>query len=199
MTKEIEKSIAAHHDAKLAAELVAAYEEVKRNFYQGGHRLNAVEGGRFCEAAFRVLEERLDGQFTPLGRQLDTVALSRRLANTAFGAFPDSIRLHIPRSLRVVYDIRNNRNAAHLADGIDPNLQDATIVVAVVDWVLAEFVRIYHGASPDEAQRIVEGLVTRKVPAIEEFDGFLKVLKPSLKASDFSTCLLYTSPSPRDS
>ena len=30
--------------------------------------------------------------------------------------------------LRVVYDIPNKRDAAHLTDGIDPNVQDVTIV-----------------------------------------------------------------------
>jgi hypothetical protein len=46
------------------------------------------------------------------------------------GSAPDSIRLHIPRTFRVIYDIRNKRDAAHLGDGIDPNLQDSTLVSA---------------------------------------------------------------------
>jgi hypothetical protein len=93
--------------------------------------------------------------------------------------------------LRVVYDIRNNRDAAHLAEGIDANLQDATLVVSVLDWVLAEFVRLYHGVPANEAQKIVDGLVARKVPAIQDFDGFLKVLKPDLKASEYVLLVLY--------
>jgi hypothetical protein len=88
--------------------------------------------------------------------------------------YSDSIRLHIPRAIRVVYDIRNKRDAAHLADDIDPNLQDATLVISNLDWILAEFIRLYHNVSADEAQKIIEGLVARKVPVIEDFDGFLK-------------------------
>jgi hypothetical protein len=104
---------------------------------------------------------------------------------------PDSVRFHIPRALRVVYDIRNKRDAAHLGDGIDPNLQDGTLVVAVLDWVLAEFVRLYHRVPANEAQRIVEALVSRKAPAIEDFNGFLKVLNPALSAGDHILLLLY--------
>ena len=44
-------------DATLVDELLLSYEEAKRNFHLGGHRLNAVEGGRFCEAAFRILQQ----------------------------------------------------------------------------------------------------------------------------------------------
>jgi hypothetical protein len=86
--------------------------------------------------------------------------------------------------LRVVYDIRNTRDAAHLADNIDPNLQDATLVVSVLDWILAEFVRLHHNVSPDEAQKLVEELVTRVAPVVQDFSGFLKLLNPNLGATD---------------
>src|SRR5688572_19963302 len=135
----------------IVAELLDAHAEAKHNFYLGGLRLSAVEGGRFCEAAFRALEELAGRPKTPLGKQLDTDKLISALANLSTTSHPDAIRLHIPRSLRVVYDIRNKRDAAHLADGIDPNLQDATLVVSVLDWVLSELVRLVHNVSPNEA------------------------------------------------
>ena len=94
-------------------------------------------------------------------------------------------------SLRVVYDIRNKRNAAHLADGIDPNIQDATLVIGVLDWVLAELIRIYHLVDAGEASRIVDDLIEKKSPIIQDFDGFLKILDPKLKASDCCLVLLY--------
>lgn len=178
-------------DAKLVDELLDAYEEAKSNYYLGGLRLSAVEGGRFCEAAFRLLQQRAFGTFAPLGQQLNTDQLLQRLTNTPIGSQPDSVRLHMPRALRVVYDVRNNRDAAHLADGIDPNLQDATLVVGVLDWALAEFVRLHHKVSPNEAQRMVEDVVTRQAPVVQDFDGFLKVLRPDLTASPRCLVLLY--------
>lgn len=177
-------------DPTLVDELLVAYEEAKSTFYLGGLRLSAVEGGRFCEVAFRILQQQSWGTFDPLGRQLDTDRLIRDLANLPDGSMPDSVRLHIPRSMRVVYDIRNKRDAAHLGDGIDPNVQDATLVIGVLDWTLAEFVRLHHNVSPEEAQRLVEDLVTRRAPIIQDFDGFLKVLRP-LKASPHCLVLLY--------
>ena len=140
MLDTIRLGLAKTHDKKLVDELLEAYVEAKRNFYLGGLRLSAVEGGRFCEAAFRILEEATTGKFTPLGQQLDVEKLRERLANLPSGTHSDSIRLHIPRALRVVYDIRNKRDTAHLADNIDPNLQDSSLVVYSLDWVLAEFV-----------------------------------------------------------
>jgi len=178
-------------DPKLVDELLAAYSEAKHNFYLGGLRLSEVEGGRFCEAAFRLLEQIALGKFTALGRVLDTEKLIKQLQDLPRGTCADSVRIHIPRALRVIYDIRNNRDAAHLADGIDPNTQDATLVMANLDWVLAELIRIYHGVSAENAQDIIERLVTRKAPAVEDFDGFLKVLKPKLQVSDYALLTLF--------
>lgn len=193
MLQTVRKGLVASLDAGLTDELLAAYQEAKRNFYLGGLRLSAVEGGRFCEAAFRILQQRTTGNFDALGKQVDSDALIKRLANIPAVDQPESVRLHIPRALRVVYDIRNKRDNAHLADGIDPNLQDASLVVAVLDWVLAEFVRLYHSVTPNEARNMVEDIVTRIAPAVEDFDGFLKVLRTNLGASDFMLLLLYQS------
>lgn len=191
MRATIEAQLSKTLDSKLVAELLDAHEEVKRNFYLGGFRLSAVEGGRFCEAAFRLLEEITTGSFTPLGKTLDSDRLIDRLRGLPTASYPDSVRLHIPRGLRLVYDVRNKRDAAHLADGIDPNLQDATLVVAVVDWVLAEFIRRYHSVKPDEAHRLVDDIVARVAPIIQDFGGALRVLNPSLSASDHCLILLY--------
>lgn len=191
MLDQIATGFKASFPAKLVDELLSAYQEAKHNFFLGGLRLSAVEGGRFCEAAFRMLEHVIKGSSTDLNRALDSEKLILALSNSSKATFPDSIRLHIPRAIRVVYDIRNNRDAAHLADGIDPNLQDATLVVSNLDWILAEFIRLYHNVSANEAQKIIEGLVTRKVPVIEDFDGFLKVLNPKLQVSGYVLVLLY--------
>lgn len=191
MLDQIEKSLKAHFSAPLVDELLAAYQEAKHNFFLSGLRLTAVEGGRFCEAALRMLEEKTTGSFTSLNQQLDAERLIEQLRNMSRASYPASIRLHIPRAIRVVYDIRSARDNAHLADGIDPNLQDATLVASNLDWILAEFVRQSHNVPATEAQRIVDGLVTRTVPAIQDFDGFLKVLNPKLKVSEYVLLLLY--------
>jgi hypothetical protein len=191
MSSNLQSDLKTHFEDKLVEELLAAYEDAKLQYYASGLRLSAVEGGRFCEAAFRMLQEKTTGNFTPLGRMLDTEAIIKQLAELPGGSQPDSVRIHIPRALRVVYDIRNKRDAAHLADGIDPNLQDATFVASTIDWVLAEFVRLYHGKSADEAQATIESLVTKKVPTVEDFGGVLKVLKPDLSDTDHVLLLLY--------
>ncbi|WNF26190.1 hypothetical protein RI138_04825 [Streptomyces sp. C11-1] len=191
MVVTVTEVLGVSYDPLLVGELVESYEQAQRNFYLGGHRLSAVEGGRFCEAAYRLLEFATSGTYTPLGGNLDTEGVTKRLQSLPAANHPKSIRVHIPRNLRLVYDIRNSRDAAHLADGIDPNLQDATLVVGVLDWVLAEFVRLSGGTTPDHARALVEGLVTRRVPVVQDFGEFQKVLRPDLRAGDRILVVLY--------
>jgi hypothetical protein len=173
----------------LADELMEAYLEAKRKFYLGDLRPSAVEGGRFSEAAFRILQWATDGgKYTAVGKTLPTVDdLLKKFINSQG---PDSVRKHIPRALQVIYMIRNTRDAAHLADGIDPNLQDASLVVGVMNWALAEFVRLYHAVTANDAQRIIEQIVVREVPVTQTVRGFPRVLR-DLRAGEHCLVLLY--------
>jgi hypothetical protein len=56
-----------------------------------------------------MLEHATTGSSTDLGRMLDSDKLIVTLSNYSKNQFFDSIRLHIPRAIRVVYDIRNMR------------------------------------------------------------------------------------------
>jgi hypothetical protein len=173
----------------LGEEVLDSYVEAKRRFHLGDHRPQAVEGGRFSEGVFRMLQHATTGNYTALGKPLPTVErLLTTLENASDEA--DSIRLHVPRTLKLIYDIRNKRDAAHLGDDIDPNLQDATLVVGSMDWVLAELVRLYHDVSADDAQKIIENLVTKEVPAVQEIAGHPVILK-DLKAREQALLLLY--------
>lgn len=163
--------VAAGMPAELADEVLKQYVETKRRYYLGDHRPTAVEGGRFCEAVTRVLEHALLGSFTPLGKSLP--GLNDKRLNTLFCAHgkPDGLRVHLPKALYFIYGIRNQRDAAHLGDGIDPNMQDASLVVNTLDWMMAELVRVFHTVTSDAAHSIITDLVTREDPVIEEIDG----------------------------
>jgi hypothetical protein len=191
ISHEIRSALVARFPEQLVDELLSCYVEQKRNLLLGNLRPNEVEGGRFAEAAFRLLEHFMGWKVTPLGSSLDTDGIIRRLQSSPTAAAPDSVRLHIPRTLRVIYDIRNNRDAAHLADGIDPNLQDSTFVSASIDWTLAEFVRVAGGVTPEKAFSLVKAITIRSIPAVEDIEGYLKTLRPSLGPADRITLLLY--------
>lgn len=185
----VRSSLVATLDSSVVDVALATYEELKRNLYLGGNRLSAVEAGRFCEAVVRLLQQSASGAFTALADNLEVDKELRRLENQVTA--PESIRLHIPRAIRVIYTIRNKRNNAHLNGGIDANIQDSTFVAATCDWIMAELMRLNHNVPPAEAASIVQDLVQRKAPLVQDFNGYLKVLDPTLPAGDHLLLLLY--------
>lgn len=173
---------------ELVDELVEAFAEAKRRFYRDDLRPSEIEGARFSEAVLRILQWATAQKYTALGKTLPSVdTMMSTLVNAQAN---DSIRMHIPRTLRLIYDVRNKRDVAHLGDGIEPNQQDATLVVRNMEWVLAELIRLYNNVSAKEAHGIIVDLVSKDVPLIQVFDGCPRVLKP-LKASDHFLVLLY--------
>ncbi|WP_440709746.1 hypothetical protein [Herbiconiux sp. YIM B11900] len=189
---EVERGLLASGiPADLVHELLEAFTESKRRYFLGDFRPNAVEGGRFSEAALRILQWQASGTYTALSdSHFKAESVITFLSQQAAGSIPDSVRLHIPRAIRVVYDIRNKRNTAHLSDGIDPNVQDAALVINTLDWILAELVRLHHNVSAGDAQELIEAIVSREVPMIQVFDGMPRILK-DLPASDHCLVLLY--------
>jgi hypothetical protein len=181
--------IAAGIPTELVKELLEAFAEAKQRFYRDDLRPSEIEGARFSEAVFRILEWATSQKYTPLGGTLPKVPTLLGKFEQATTA-PESVRFHIPRTLRLIYDVRNKRDVAHLGDEIDPNQQDATLVVRNMEWVLAELVRLYHNVSATEAHGIIVDLVSKDVPLIQVFDGFPRVLK-QLKASEHFLSLLY--------
>src|SRR2546425_12318418 len=106
MLQQIRAGLVGKITERLVDELLTAYEEAKRNYYLGGLRLSEVEGGRFCEAAFRMLQESYTGKFVPLGKQLKTDEIIDELSKLPSASYPEAVRIHIPRALRLVYDVR---------------------------------------------------------------------------------------------
>ncbi|MEW1827355.1 hypothetical protein [Streptomyces sp. NPDC088196] len=173
---------------ELVDELIDSFSEAKRRFYRDDLRPSVIEGGRFSEVVFRILQWATTQNYTAIGNTLPSVDRMVVTLQNAQGS--DSVRLHIPRTLRLIYDVRNKRDIAHLADGIDPNVQDASLVIRNMEWVVAELVRLFHNVPPAEAHGIIADLVSKDVPLIQVFDGFPRILK-QLRASDHFLVLLY--------
>jgi hypothetical protein len=119
--------------------------------------------------------------YTPLGRGLPSLdKLLPQLEGAPSSPSTDSFRIHIPRALRLIYDFRNKRDVAHLGKGVSPNIADASLVLAVVGWVLAEIVRLGHKCDITTAQMMVDDLVERRTPLLWVEGDVTRILEPVL-------------------
>ncbi|XBB70062.1 hypothetical protein ABFU82_12355 [Nocardioides sp. WV_118_6] len=184
--------IASFKQAGIPEELVIAmlkdYEENKRRYFLDDLRPAGLNGGRFCEAVTRILQFLATGTYVALSDELKVDRVLNQLENAT--QLEDGLRLHVTRAMRLIYGVRNKRDIGHLKGGIDPSLQDATLVVGCLDWILAELVRVAHGVSADDAQAMMADIVTRDVPLIEEIDG-QPILLDDIPRGDHVLALLY--------
>ncbi|MCH7498581.1 MAG: hypothetical protein IH886_00975 [Nitrospinae bacterium] len=191
MRKKVEKILESQIDKELVKALLNAYFELKEHYYLGKHRPSELEGGRFCEVGIRCLQNLGNHKFTPFNKELKPIVEEvKALENAGGGQAHDSIRIHIPRILLPVNDVRNRRDVGHVNGDVNPNFADSTLVMTLCDWVLAELIRLTYNCSLEEAQYIVDELVERKIPIIQEFDGFVKILNPKLTIPDKILLLL---------
>jgi len=189
MIKIVEAQLQKYFPRTLVSKLMQHYTRMKSNFIQDRLEPGELNGAKFAEVVFRLIQYATDPQhhYTPLRQSLlrvDTLVIQfQNLPNT----FDDSLRFHIPRALKSIYGIRSKRGVGHIGD-VDANLMDATLVMAVCDWVMAELIRLYHHCSADEAQNIVDTLVKRSVSIIYDRDGVKTLLR---QASHEDAALLF--------
>jgi hypothetical protein len=194
MRTKIESSLAAQAPAQLVKALLDAYAELKDNFNLEKFRPSELEGGRFAEAAIRIAQHLATGAHDPLGKPLPPFdKILPVLERVPSASAHDSLRIHIPRALWAIYGVRNRRNVGHIGGDINPNRADAYFVVALCDWVLAELIRLTFNCPLIEAQAMVDNLVERKIPIIQDFGGFPKILRTDLAIPDRIMVLSYRS------
>lgn len=169
--------------AGLRDPLLEEYRLIVQNYLERRWLPSELSGGRFCEIVYCVLEGHAKSSYraTPTKPQ-NFVAACRTLENNS--NVPRSFQILIPRMLPSLYEIRNNRGVGHAGGDVDPNHMDATAVIGIVNWVMAELVRVFHGLPVDDAQKVVDQLVERRIPIIWHSGQMKRVLDPKIKLTD---------------
>lgn len=178
--------------ATLRDELLAAFNQIAKNYRERRWEPSELNGGKLCEVAYSIARGFADGSYPRRATKPKNMVAACQALESATGV-PRSIRIQIPRIIVALYEIRNNRNVGHVGGDVDPNHMDALCVLQMAKWIVAEFVRVLHDVGVDEAAEAVEALVERETPIIWEVNGTRRVLDTSLSMRDKSLVLLHAS------
>jgi hypothetical protein len=189
------KQILAGLPESLRDPLMASYREIVANYLEHRWGASELDGGKFCEIVYSILKGAVSGTFpakpSKPPRMVDACReLESQPADTK-RVGDRSLRVLIPRVLPVLYEIRNQRGVGHIGGDVDPNFLDATAVLGMTSWVLAELVRVFHDVSTTEAQQTVDALIERKQPLIWEVGTVKRVLDPSMPAANQTLIFLH--------
>jgi len=174
--------------------LFSEFNSIIQNYLESRWRPSELSAGLFCEIVYTILHGHAAGKFASgPSKPSNFVAACRALENST--NVPRSLRILIPRMLPALYEIRNNRGVGHVDGDVNPNFMDSTVVVAMVKWVVAELVRVFHDISVAEAQTVVDSLSEITVPLVWTEGDMKRVLDTSLKLKQKILILIGSSPS----
>jgi hypothetical protein len=182
--------------ANLRTPLLESFAEISKNYAEQRWEPSALNGGKFCECVYTIIQGYLTGAYAAApSKPTNMVHACNALEQIppSPGRVGDrSFRIQIPRMILPLYEIRNNRGVGHAGGDVNPNFMDATAVLSMASWILAELVRVYHSVSTTDAQRTVDALVERRHPLVWKADDIRRVLDPKMPAKDQTLLLLYS-------
>ena len=138
-----------------------------------------LSGGRFCEIVYTILQGYSAGNYPPSPVKPPTFVDACRALETTISS-PRSFQILIPRILPALYEIRNNRGVGHVGGDVDSNHIDALAVVSISSWIMAELIRVFHNVDIQDAQKIADSLVDRRIPLVWQSGDIRRVLQPTL-------------------
>jgi hypothetical protein len=165
--------------AGLREDLLNAFNDIVRNYSERRWEPAALNGGKLCEAAYTIVRGLADGKLPARAKKpVNMVDACKDMDKEK--AQPRSVRIQIPRMVVALYEIRNNRGVGHAGGDVDPNEMDATAVLYIGKWLMAELVRILHTLTTSEAAEIVESLIKRQVALVWTSGDKKRVLRQGL-------------------
>ena len=181
----------------LRSPLLQAFNAIVKNFRERHWEPAELNGGKLCEIVYTILRGHIDGTFPASpAKPSNMVDTCRDLERADANTFSRSVRIHLPRTLIALYEVRNNRGVGHVGGDVDPNHMDSTYVLYTAKWIMAELVRIFHNVDTVTATQIIDALSDRVLPLIWEIGSNKRVLNPNLELKDKSLALLFACPHP---
>ena len=175
--------------------LIYEYGNIVRNYMEYRWSPAELSGGKFCEIVYTILNGYAIGSYpsSPI-KPSNFVDACRALETNSSN--PRSFQILIPRILPTLYKIRNNRGVGHVGGDVAPNHIDASAVVSIASWIMAELIRVFHNMPIHDAQKLADSLVDRRTPLVWQSGEIRRVLKPDLSIRDQILLLLSSCSTP---
>ena len=175
----------------LKDELISAYNLIIKNYREGRWEPAELNGGKLCEVVYSILDGYIKGTFPSTSSKPRNMVDACRLLEQAPSSFSRSVRIQIPRMIIALYEVRNNRGVGHAGGDIDPNKMDATCVLYMSKWILAELVRLFHAVDIKTAENSINLLVDRTLPVVWVVGENLRILDTKITMKEKTLLLLY--------
>jgi len=191
---QVKKALSSKFNRQRINSLIKHYSYASMEFRKGEDENSLAKGGKFFEAAIKMLWIHA-GENLPIPIRTFKTSIYAdkiiRLSSTKLAN--DSLKLLIPRAVIYGYGITSNRGGRHDTEDVYPNKMDASIVMSLMSWIVAELIRISSNGlkSPDQALILAEALLEKKYPFFDKIDNNLYIDMNYSSALECGILLLY--------
>lgn len=146
--------------------IITKYSQLQTKFQNGEYASVGRQSGLFCEGVVRILRYDMDDKLIsddPV-RSFATELRNREDE----GHYSSSIHQHLSNMLHTAWDIRSNRDAAHMNLETAVNKADAKLSVSLCSSILVELVREFAAEDTDiDVNQITEVIDNLSIPTEE--------------------------------
>lgn len=123
---------------KAVEEILKEHGQMQSRFQSGEYAEIGVNIGRFCEGVVHILRLEINSELkSETVREFAEECIHGDFAKN----YSTAVSQHIPNMLHTAYDIRSNRDSAHLNLETAVNRADARLGIALCSSMLAELIR----------------------------------------------------------
>lgn len=171
--------------------LIENYRDMRFHLSNENYVEAGAHVGNFCENLANIIR-------AETGEGIDPhIGVGDFLQNILNGNLPKNgleyeVYTSIPRTMRVAYDLRNNRDSVHVNLEVEVNHSDTQTAVRLCTWMLSEMVRVYSDTEDrDEVAQIIEQLAAPITPYVDNYNGSRIVMSKDLELEEEILVHLY--------
>ncbi|APX95721.1 hypothetical protein [Natronorubrum daqingense] len=152
-------------------DLIEHYRDMRFHLANENYVEAGAHVGNFCENLANIIRAETGEGVDPY------IGVGNFLDSILNGNFPKNgldyeVYTTIPRTMRVAYDLRNNRDSVHVNLEVEVNHSDTQTAVRLCTWMLAEMLRVYSDEDHlDNVAEIIEQLAAPMTPYIDSYNG----------------------------
>jgi len=189
--KEFARELVNHGiDKTIVDRLFQEYMTVKRKHLQDDYEKVILHAAKLSELILSLIKNKTTNKKIDIDN-LHFETLFQEIRNYPKKSAEEVLfTLVIPRVARSIYTIRNKKNIAHVKK-IDPDFVDAYYCISACDWIMSQLVMLFYRSNPEEARELVDSILEKKIPLIEEFENGTITILQHLPLKDKFMLALY--------
>lgn len=179
-------------DSILAEQLLSEFISLERRYVLRDWEPAELDGGQFCEILARILYHLDSGKLNRTKDLKECLDWIEDSANQNLQQIkPHQPLLHFAKILRTIYKFRSQRGAVHITPTYSANQLDSKLMIEAVRWLMADTLRLFTRATPDQSASMIREILQFDVPCIGKFEDVIMVQRTDLSPEEEVLVLLH--------